>query len=569
MAADIFTVTGRFLAGLHMDGRARSDATFLAAGTTGAPGYWGSGRPSRWAMLAGWQRAGIRLTVLATLVGLVRWRHITEWVLALVAGPLLGYIGWRVWAAWRMRQHMRDVVIPLYQVLAGYLGTPPDERPEDYLTVPTGWDTDPLAEVVLWYPAGWDPHPGVRDRIEEAITRHLHGQWIARWGKARAVWVKARRPPEYVGLADIRHDFENGPANLVPLGMATGGKVAALDIDADTPHIAYSGGTGAGKTTFLRAVVAFLLWHGAEEVIILDPKRISLLRAFRGLKRVRIIPDSKDWPAAIAYVRAKMQARYEWAETQDDPEAAVSSFPRIGLVIEEGNTLATMLRDDWREVKSPSDPAEPPAIRDLKAIENQGRQGNITVVRVFQQGNAKSFGGSDSRGQYGGKAMVRYDAPTWKMLIGTLPVPRAPKHPGRGYLVIGQEERLVQFVNITTDEARALAIEGIERAEAAPAPDVPDLDPPADAAADLGDVPGTSGEGAEVRPLHAAPRYLTQAEVAELLGMGVAAFTKWRQRCRQSGNALPEPEYFAGRPGWTDDQFEEIAARRRPESATS
>jgi hypothetical protein len=463
-------------------------------------------------------------------------------------------------------------------VLAGYLGTPPVERPEDYLSVPLDWDTSPAAEVRLSYPPGWDPHPGMRERIHEAVSRHLHaGQWRARWGKAHAVWTRVPLPPGYVSLADIRHDFENGPANLVPLGKSTGGKTVTADIDAEAPHIAYSGGTGAGKSTFLRLVVAFLLFHGAEEVIILDPKRISLLRAFRGLRRVRIIPDSEDWPEAIAYVRAKMEARYRWAEDQQDPEAAVASFPRIGLVVEEGNTLTDMLYDDWKTAKAKSDPAEPPAVRDLKAIENQGRQGNITVVRVFQQGNAKAFGGSGSRGQYGGKAMVRYDASAWKMLVGTMPVPRPPRHPGRGYLIIGQDEELVQFADISVDEARRLAGQGIERAEAAAAVRagavVPAEAPAAAAGPDLAVVPETAADSpapaAAVRQLRTAPRVLTQSEVADLLGMNVAAFTKWRQRCKQAGHPLPEPEYFSGRPGWTDDQFEEIAARRRPESATS
>jgi hypothetical protein len=44
--------------------------------------------------------------------------------------------------------------------------------------------------------------------------------------------------------------------------------------------------------------------------------------------------------------------------------------------------------------------------------------------------------------------------------------------------------------------------------------------------------------------------------------MRLDAFVKFRQRCRKAGAPLPEPTYFAGRPGWTEEQAEVIAGRR-------
>lgn len=555
----------RFLAGMHLDGRRRSDATFFARGTEGIGGYWSGGRASRWAMLAGWQRSAIRLAAAALAVGLVRWPHATGWVLALAGGPALGAAAWRSYVAMRLRRHRREVVIPLYAVLSSYLGTPAEERPELYLSVPVAWDRDPDAVVRITYPAGWDPQPALRDRIEEAISRHLPGSWDVRWGKAWATWKRAPLPPGEVTFADMREDFEAGPEHLIPVGRTTRGQTVRIDLDGDAPHLAYSGGTGAGKTTFLRGVIAYLIRHGAEEVIICDPKRISLSKPFRDVPNVRIIRDSADWPAAIAYVKDRMMQRYRWAESQPDPEAAIAGFRRLVLVIEEGGSLADMLRDDWRAVRSREDPAEPPALTDLRHIGFQGRQGKVTLLWVVQQGNAKDTGGSALRDQFAGRIMVRYQAAAWRMLVGTFPIPRAPKHRGRGYVVIGDEEQLVQLVNISSEEAEALALEADPAPAAEPEADVPSWPPAAaDPGPDLAVVPppGPDAGAGTVTPLRVVPRYLSQADVAAHLGMSVMAFAKWRQRCRQAGRPLPEPEYFSGRPGWTDEQLEDIAERR-------
>lgn len=567
-------LAARFLTGRHLDGRARSDATFWRRGTTGPAHWWGTGRPSRWAMLAGWQRAGLRLAVLAVAIGLWRWRTGTEWLLALAASFAAGLGAVRAWRAVRLARHRRDVVLPLYAVLSQYIGTPMDDRAEDYLSVPLEWDTDPGARVVLEYPPGFDPHPAVRERIEEAVARHLPAGWDVSWGKAGAVWRRAPQPPDVVTFADIRSEFEAGPEHLVPIGRTTRGKPVRIDIDGDAPHVAYSGGTGAGKSTFLRAVIAYLIHHGAEEVIILDPKRISLSRPFRDVPNVRIIRDVDQWPEAIAYVKDRMTERYRWAEDQADEEAAISGFRRLVLVIEEGGSLADMLRAHWRQVKPKDAPAEPPALTDLRHIEFQGRQGKVTVLLVVQQGNAKDMGGSAARDQFAARVLVRYSAAVWRMLVGTAPIPRAPKHRGRGYVVIGDDEQLVQLVNMSSEEAHNFALAGNPQAPASgpgivSAGNVPDPAPGADTGPDCADVrDGSPDSGASPprvitgRVLRPAPRMLTLGEVAAHLGMTEAAFSKWRQRCRIAGAPLPEPQYFSGRPGWTDDQLEAMHARR-------
>jgi hypothetical protein len=536
---------------------------------------------------------GTGLIVLAYLSLHFRWEVITGAVLLTLGSvrPLA-----RRAARARLTGHVFAAVQPLLGLPAGAY----DAR--SWVSVPAKPGAED-ATVRLELPAHFTGEDEVTAAITRVVNRLLPGKWEAAWHyrlteRGPSWWrriagivrhetphVLFRHPPEppaEVTFAEMREAYRAGPEHLVPIGKTARGEIVRIDVDGDAPHVAYDGSTGAGKSTFLRGVISFLIRHGAEEVIILDPKRISLSKPFRDVPNVRIVRDSADWPAAIAEVKARMQARYQYAERQQDEEAAIAGFRRLVLVVEEGGSLTDMLRADWKASKGREDPPEPPAITDLRHILFQGRQGKVTVVMVLQQGNARDMGGSAVRAQFAARVLVRYGAASWRMLVGTAPIPRAPKHRGRGYVVIGDEDELVQLTNISSDEARQLALEGNPAAPDHRLPDTPaghvtDTASRGGAAGPEREIvpdsspdstrPGDSppaGDATVVRPLRAAPRYLTQAEVAAQLGMNVAAFTKWRSRCKKAGAPLPEPAYFAGRPGWTDDQLEVMAARRSP-----
>src|SRR5262245_29966610 len=112
--ASLAVVALRFIGGQHLDGRKRSDATFWSDGMSGEPSWWGTGRESRWVLMAGWKRAAVRLAVLAALAGLAwpPWRVVTEWALALTGGPAAGLVLWRTVRAARRMRHRRTLERP-------------------------------------------------------------------------------------------------------------------------------------------------------------------------------------------------------------------------------------------------------------------------------------------------------------------------------------------------------------------------------------------------------------------------------------------------------------------------
>lgn len=564
-------LAGRFAVGLPMDGRRRTNATFLAAGTAntqGMPDWMGPTTPTRWSYLPGWKRAAIRWTCVATLVAYLAWPDTVTLTLAGIASGLAGHSCARAYVELRTRAHRRDVVRPAYLALSQYLGTSPTDRPERWLRVPADYATDPHAAISLALPDGFDANESARVAIEGVISRRIRGQWEPTWTATGVTWRRIPQPPDRVTYADIYPAAIDSPEHLVPIGFTARGQLATIDIDGDAPHVAYTGGTGAGKSTFLRWVGAFLIHKGAESGTIIDPKRISLRKPFKGVPNVSIYKDLDAQVAALAEARADMEARYAWAESQSDPEEALASLRRKFLIIEEGGTFFERVRNDWANRKQKGDPAEPPAITDYREIMYMGRQGRWTVILVVQHGNARDMGASHGnsaiRDQFAARVLVRFSPKVWAMLVGTASAPRAPKHRGRGYLVIGDEETLVQLVNPSSDEARAFALEGEPQA-----PDhvglltaVPASPERQHVGRGLGDVPATGQQERQPAALQLATRQYSLDEVVSALGTTHDAFKRWRQRAKKRGQELPEPTYIKNRPVWDEDQVDELRSLR-------
>src|SRR6185437_3935509 len=117
-------IAWRFATGQHLDGRRRSDSTFFARGTRADPHYWGRGGESKWALLPGWKRAGLRWALVLVPLAL-RYRPVyAEWGMALVLGPLAGWQALRAVRAWLAHRHFRDSYRPLHTALAPVLDIP-------------------------------------------------------------------------------------------------------------------------------------------------------------------------------------------------------------------------------------------------------------------------------------------------------------------------------------------------------------------------------------------------------------------------------------------------------------
>jgi hypothetical protein len=453
----------RFAAGRPLDGRPRTDSTWLRAASKDLMPH---GRSARWHHWPGWRRTAWRLGTLGALTGFAygyaRERALT---LALALAFLIVAAGSAAFVAHlRVRDwHMdRKIGIPLYTVMSAFTGHNPADNHRKHIRIPRDYHKNTKARVTVMLPYSFEGTPDHQKRLHGLISRRLGGEWDADWNwhehPPRVHFRRAPSPPGFVGFRDIFPFLEKSDGNKVIVGVGTHEAIAEISLDNESPHVAISMGTGGGKSSLLRLIIAQLMRHGVERIDIIDPKRISQTFA-RAIPGVYIHTTMAAQMKAISEFRQEMESRYDELERDSTIE-----FPRRVLIIEEQNSFVNYAKQYWADYRSELEPSERakvaktnPVISDIGFILFQGRQSRMNVVSVFQRMSASASGGGDLRENYYAKLIARFSAQTWKLLVGTTPVPRSSRTPGRGKMVLGEDDRWVQFAFITETEAQEYA----------------------------------------------------------------------------------------------------------------
>lgn len=465
-------VLWRLASGQHVDGRPRTDAGWLRPGVRV---MHPTGHAGKWSHLPHLYRAGIRWAVVAsgagTCAGLASDKRATVAgligfvVLVLAAGSVLAYRKLRELA------HVRRYVRPLHRALAPALGIPLAARPQSWLTVPRDFARADGARVRLALPDGFLATADARRVISTALTDKLAIEHatveFAMVGKAPAAIVTTSSPPPArVSLAQLAEQIERAPGSAPIIGIGRNGTAVSADFDADSPHVLVSAGSGGGKSTIVRGLLAQGLHAGAVGAVC-DIKRISHSWA-RSIPNVVYARDIAEIHHMLLSVKAEVDRRNELVdELADDdgnvpPEALAQIGPRIMLVMEEMNATANRLSAYWRRTKDKSDPAVSPAVEALGDILFMGRAVMVNVIAVAQMMTAKTLGGGEMRENFATRIMARYTLNAWKMLAPEVwPMPRSSRHAGRVQVVIAGTARETQAVYFTPAEAREWATSGL------------------------------------------------------------------------------------------------------------
>lgn len=456
-------VTWRFITGNWMDGEPRTDAGWLRRGEEALTR---SGYATRWSHLPRLHRAGWRLlsatVALVTLMGISAAPTITliVWAVAVFTGSV--YLGYRAHRALMLRQHHRAVVRPLYVALRQVIGSQdyPLDQMHKLLSVPVDYAENPDSRIVLQLP----PTFGGDAKLQQAITRvvqhklgvELDGHW-SYVGSPYVEFALRPQPPQRVTLADIRERIAAAQDGEAVIGLGSRGETVSVYLDTETPHIGLSIGTGGGKSTILRGMVAQYRQQGAE-IVIADVGVISL-KEFEGVPGITIVTDVADIWQTLDRLQAEMERRY--AEWQRNPAA---EFDRLIFVLEEGNDFYLQSIAHWNEIREKKDPAVPPVFMKLAQLMVKARKVKIHVLAVYQNMDARTVGGGSAvagpliRAQFGMKILARFSPQTWQFLVGTNPRPKSSRHIGRAIVMVGDEMRITQMAYWEPDEARAVAL---------------------------------------------------------------------------------------------------------------
>lgn len=469
-----FRWAGRFLAGRPMDGRRRTDATFRHRATRSVDHR--ITRPSRWSMLAGWHRSAVRVGVLGwgILTGVGMLRHSTPMlaVAALATASCAAAASWRAHVGWGRWQHHRRIVRPLHASLAPLVGRH-TANPADYLTIPRGYDAEDGPGVRVDVPDDLVAEPGRQALIVQTVkARTGLGDVDVTWRLASTtphVLIKpAPQAPKRVGLVDVAAAIAAAPDGAVVLGIGPRRKIVTTDVDAESPHILVSAGSGAGKSVLVRAVAAQGL-HKGHRVTFLDPKRVSH-RWARQVGGVRYLADTESIHHELIELAAEGDRRFSIIERWDGPEDEAPVGDRWWIAIEEMNTLRERLQQWWEANRTKDDPKRSPAVVALGELLFMGRQARMHVCAVAQMATAQALGGPAARENFSTRCLARYTMNAWRMLVPEVwPMPKTTKHRGRWQIVQAGTATPTQVVFLTEAEAIDLATSG--RPAPAPSPE--------------------------------------------------------------------------------------------------
>lgn len=585
----------RLVSGRPIDGRARTDATYLHAGTRALTV---TGRTTRWAMLPGYQRAAVRLGVPAAGYG----AH-TAYGLAptytTAAAATLAAVGAvqavrKARRAWRGRRFRRAYTRPTLTALRHALGgaevvlniDPALGNLTERLMRPMSagerewraryakhveplvrWAPDRVwrawaqtkrratpvtARLERWRRPVEDHGPSIsfsapgREWLTEEQRAHVAAiiagkvpvsdltppRWDTVGPDVTARWTVRKRPPGSVGRADFEARTASLPEHEYWLGLGAGGQSAKVSLKADSPHIGISAASGAGKSVLAMLLIVQTLQRGGE-VFILDIKGSH--RWALGLPGVTYCRTDSD--IHDAWVRLGALARERNDQAFNDPEAE-KAFRRVLVVAEELNGMMDALSDHWADVRESSRDRDP-AVRGMRDILRMGRSALINIVAIAQRLSAAASGNGDARENLGSAlCLARFSANTWRMLCEGIAMPRASSKIGRWQIVTGGIATETQVCFLDEWDARLMVL--------ASAPAAASACPPGRANALEGDNQEMSA-GQPSRPDTPADplsELLTLKEAADqrVIPWGAEAARKRLKRAQERDSAtIPQP----------------------------
>lgn len=462
----------RFVAGQPLDGHYRTDARFFHGGTR----LLAKVEVHRWSYRPGWQRAAVRLGILALLLAGIwgYFRHRAVFYDAVVAGGALValYAVLRAWQAWRRHQMHRDYLKPLHAVLSPMLGLPPTVRPREYLTVPRTYRTKEDTPAVIGLPTGFNPSPRNEEAVATAAMKYLGvnedntDAIFHMSANPRLVLKMAPQPPDRVLWADHLETMRTLPPGQIFVGLQARNAPYVRNFNAgEVVHGGFSVQTGRGKSAAAMSWLAQALHSDPGTTgTFIDPKQSALPTCLAGVPGYTLANDPDNipemWSAVEAFEREIIRRR---RARIDDP---TMEFPLMYLVLDELSEFMDMTREMWEEIREEPErygyegkvPKRPPIIRSIARILRMSREYGGRVLVFTQRLDNAATGGIGLRDLFGWRGLAGFRKNQWMMLIGTMPVPKSVKRIGRWIYSDGDKEVWVQNVYGTPEELRDWAL---------------------------------------------------------------------------------------------------------------
>lgn len=257
--------------------------------------------------------------------------------------------------------------------------------------------------------------------------------------------------PEVLNYDDsidlIKYAAESAPI----LGVDGTGAPISVDLDDESPHVLISAGTGGGKSTVARGIVAQMLANGANAVF-LDIKMHSH-RWATNLPNAGYAETLPEIGNALVEIGKEVHRRNAIVKAWPGSIETAPVGPRLVVVAEELNATMSQLRDLSKRIPSGSYDAVQ-ALRDIIFL---GRAAKVHIIGVMQFPDFRVLDQAMVE-QFNTRVMIRYTKNAWVKIAWDAGLPQAaPAEKGRGMVIHGGKARETQFLYITEEQAAALA----------------------------------------------------------------------------------------------------------------
>jgi hypothetical protein len=348
-------------------------------------------------------------------------------------------------------RHRREWVEPLHLALAPAIGVEASEtKARSYLKVPRHYQVKEGKIMKICLPK---EYAGQNNTAIESILRaklDLRDATITISSKGRKPFVEVRRkhnPPKSAPFSAWVEEIASATESAPIIGVGPQKKLVTVDLDGESPHVLMAAGTGGGKSETKKNIVAQLMRHGAQ-LVVLDPKRHSHKWA-KGLPMVDYYRDTEDIHNALVALGEIGTDRTRLTDEEDEPD-----LRRILVLVEEANTLLPRLSKYWSENKPKGAPKTSPAIAALGEIMFMGRTARMNVLMLAQSGTVRALGGPEIRENFATRILARHTMNAWRMLVPEAPFVPKVSIKGRLAVVKGATVERVQGFYWTDQEAR-------------------------------------------------------------------------------------------------------------------
>lgn len=439
-----------------------------------------TGHATRWWHLPRWKRAAWRTGGTGIAAGLAAaWLTsplITEWAAACSCFALAAFLGWLGVRRMLASRAQRTWLHPLHLAAHELAGIPRAARAASWITAELD-GAGAVRKAVLELPRGWPADERDKQRLVSVASAKLgieaaEPAWRLAGPAPLLTLTHSPPPPGHVRLADVLDEMARCRDDELLIGIGKNDTPIRASLQGDSPHIALSMGTGAGKSNLAGFLLLQMLTRGSIGLVLDAKRRLSYPWLLKDMdRRVVQLPN-----VAYAWTTAQMHAAMSWLSEELDRRGDVAFAgmdtrgrvhanvgARLFIVAEELNLAVPRLRAYWTENRGAGDPAKSPAFTGLGEVAFAGRQVRKHLILVGQMLTAEATGSRDSsvKENCGIKLLSRYGPKGWRIMAEDVPMPPPSDVTGRVQVVTAGKSREAQVPEMDEVLARSMVLDGI------------------------------------------------------------------------------------------------------------